>query len=399
MMMILLPAMASLLAVRWIYFKMLRIAKAKGLVDNPEARKLQAVPVPVVGGLTMFFGVLVGMMVAFASWSLNEGGVCHGLLITERVTVILPLILGLSVMLYAGCLDDVLGLSPKTRFAVEILVILGMTLSTGVCVDSLHGLWGVGEFSWRVAMPLTVFAGVGVINAINMMDGVNGLSSGICIVCCLLCGMHFFLQGDWGLASLAFCTAVSLSVFFVHNVFGGTSRMFIGDAGTMCLGLMMSWFVFCIMHSGTFAYDGAYQICPTAMVVALFSVPVADTLRVMTQRMVGGRSPFSPDKMHLHHAFVDLGFSHAATTLCEVVIGLTVVSAWVISLLLGASMEMQLYVVIGVAALLVWAMYFFLRHEATSHSRIAHSLRSLAQSTHWEESRWWQRLGRCLDNR
>ncbi len=393
---ILLPVLVSLVAVRWIYFKILRIAKDKKLVDHPEARKLQAAPVPVVGGLTIFFGLIFGLLVGCAVADLCKEGLLPCPL-AMSLSDILPVVLCMSVMLYTGCMDDVLGLSPKARFIIEILVILGLVASTGVCVDSLHGLWGIGEFSMWVALPLTIFAGVGIINAINMIDGVNGLSTGICISCALLCGVHFIYDGDWGNALMAFCLVASLVLFFVHNVFGNTSRMFIGDAGTMLLGILMTWFVISIMHNGHFPYTAGYNICPTAMVVALFSVPVADTLRVMTMRVVNGRSPFSPDQTHLHHAFVSLGFSHSITTLSEVVVGLVVVLAWVLSVLYGASFEWQLYIVVLVAAVLVWGTYFFLVHERSSNSRLAIWIRTFAAHTHFEETKWWRRFSSYLD--
>ena len=89
--------------------------------------------------------------------------------------------MAMVIMLYVGGLDDILGLSARTRFGIEVVVILGMCLGTDGWVDSLHGLWGIRAFSLYIAVPLTVFAGVGIINAINMIDGVNGLSSGLCM--------------------------------------------------------------------------------------------------------------------------------------------------------------------------------------------------------------------------
>ena len=168
----------------------------------------------------------------------------------------------MSAMLYAGAIDDILGLTPTARFVIEILVIAGVVLASGVCMDSLHGLWGVSDFSWWIAPPLTVFAGVGVVNSINMVDGVNGLSSGLCVQCCLLFGAVFMAVGDYANSLLAFSMAASLLPFFVHNVFGNTSRMFIGDAGTMVMGMLMTWFVISAMNSSTplASYSDSYSM-------------------------------------------------------------------------------------------------------------------------------------------
>lgn len=392
-----LPVVVSLLAVRWVYFKILKIAKEKNLVDNPDARKLQKVPVPVVGGLAVFFGLLFGLLCGITMMNIFAGdiGMFSGIVSVNRL---LPIVLGMSIMLYVGCMDDIMGLSPKARFLIEILVILGLIYSSGISVDSLHGLWGIDEIPSVVAVPLTIFAGVGIINAINMVDGVNGLSSGLCITCSMLFGLQFFCIGDYVNAVLAFSIASSLFLFFIHNVFGNQSRMFIGDAGTMVMGVLMTWFVMCSMHDAGRGMILDYAYCPTAMVVAILSVPVADTLRVMTMRVFHGKSPFSPDKTHLHHAFVGIGVSHSITALSEILIDVAVVAIWYLSVRLGAPLHCQLYTVVLVAAILVWGTYAFLVHEQNSNSRIARWLRGFSPKTHLGSTEWWQRLTYRLDS-
>lgn len=388
---ILIGGLTAYAAVRWIYFKVLKVAFEKRLVDNPEARKLQKRPVPVVGGLAVFFGVLAGLLAAAAF---------HYSCDPERVSVnLLPIVCGMSVMLYTGALDDILGLSPRARFWIEIASILGLVFSTGMCIDTFHGLWGVGELSWWVAVPLTVFAGVGIINAINMIDGVNGLSSGLCMMCCMLFGLAFLKAEDTGNAVLAFTMAAALIPFFVHNVFGLKSRMFIGDAGTMVMGLLMAWFVMCVLskNSSVAYYSEAVGVNLIAMSLAILSVPIADTLRVMTMRVLKGRSPFQPDKTHLHHVFVNVGVSHFITAMSELLIGLTITAAWGISVLLHAPVEMQLYVVIGAAVVFVWGTYGVLRYNAKHHTEFLHWLTHFSVSTHLGRKEWWKELTRWLD--
>ena len=122
--------LVSLLSVRWVFFKVLKIAKDKHLVDNPDARKLQKAPVPVVGGLAVFFGVVIGVLVGvsmcgllshFADLEFESG----------MFSCLLPVVLSMVVMLYAGAMDDILGLTPTSRFVLEILVVLTIMLSTG----------------------------------------------------------------------------------------------------------------------------------------------------------------------------------------------------------------------------------------------------------------------------
>lgn len=383
-------AVLSLASVRMVYFKILKLAKDKGLVDNPDARKLQKKPVPVVGGLAVFLGVVVGVLSGCVLLSLTE-------LDSESGMRLIPILLSMSVMLYSGTLDDVVGLTPKARFAIEIFTLLAIIFATDISIDSLQGLWGVEEFSQWVSVPLTVFAGVGIINAINMIDGVNGLSSGLCITCSLIFSALFLELGDIYNAILAICLAASLFLFLIHNVFGDNSRMFIGDAGTMVMGLLMTWFVMCIMNSESRIMDVSDNVCVVAMVVAFLSVPVADTLRVMTMRIFKKKSPFSPDKTHLHHAFISLGVSQSITSLCIVIINLLVVGFWRFSVYLKAPLHCQLYLVVLVAAILVWGTYAFLKQEALSNSSLANRLRNFSLKTHFGKTEWWQRLAFFLD--
>ena len=319
-------AFASVVAVHWIYMKVLKIAKLKDLVDNPDARKLQKSPVPVLGGLAVFFGLLIGSL-CFAA--LNGGLVGH-----------LPAMLAASVMLYVGMMDDMLGLSPISRLLIEILAVTGMIFASGLCVDSLHGLWGIGQFSWWIAVPLTVFAGVGLINAYNMVDGVNGLSSGLCIACSIMLSVVFWKRSDIVDCALALCFGASLFPFFLHNVFGDRSRMFIGDAGTMVMGMLVSWFMIRVLSSkNPYMYSDGDHVCLVAMMIAIASVPVFDTLRVMAGRMFRGESPFHADKTHLHHIFISLGVSHSITALSEILMDIAVAAIWFVTFKCGLGVD------------------------------------------------------------
>ena len=376
---VVLPSLVALATVNWIYFRILRIAKEKDLVDNPDARKLQNEPVPVMGGVAVFFGIVSGILV--------------GCILTDCMPL-LPVLLAMVVLLYMGAMDDLTGLSQLGRVLVEVVVLLEMIFAAGKCVDSLHGLWGIEAFSWWIAVPLTVFAGVGIINAINMIDGVNGLSSGLCMTCAGLFGGVFFARGDVPNAMLAFAMCAGLVPFFLHNVFGKRSRMFIGDAGTMMMGALMSWCIMCLLTSGSGSSDG--KLCLVALALAILSVPVFDTLRVMTLRMVHGISPFKADKTHLHHAFIAVGISHSITALSEVLIDIVIVLVWLITYRLGASQETQLYVVIAASALLVWGTYALLR-QGEKDNAIGRALGKLAPKTHLGHTKAWLRLQEKLD--
>lgn len=380
-------ALLSLVAVHWIYMKVLHIAMDKNIVDHPDARKLQLTPTPVLGGLAVYFGLMVGIALAACLFDNFYG--------------LLPIMIGSSVMLYIGSIDDILGLKPSMRAFVEALTILGIIFASDMCVDDLHGLWGIYEFSWWIGIPLTVFAGVGIINAFNMVDGVNGLSSGLCITCSLLMGTIFYKSGDPANAALAYCFAAALLPFLLHNVFGDKSRMFIGDGGTMVMGLLVSWFVMRVMHYGGIATMNelrAPNMNMTAMLLAVVSVPVIDTLRVIVGRLARHQSPFLPDKTHLHHVFVGLGISHSITALSEILLNITVVAIWYLTYKIGVCINGQLYITIIVAVLLVAGTYIFLHYQETHHTKLQKKLQKASIKTHFGRKDWWKHLSRILDN-
>lgn len=378
----------SFIAVRWIYFKILKIAKDKNIVDNPDARKLQKMPIPVMGGIAVFFGVLTGVL---ASQAIPFNFPEH--------SDILPALCAMSVMLYVGAMDDIIGLSAKSRITIEILTIIALIYSSGCCVDTLRGLWDIYHFSWWIGVPLTVLTGVGIINAVNMIDGVNGLSSGLCIVCGLMFGLVFLKSGDMPNALIAFAMVGALLPFIIHNVFGLHSRMFIGDAGTMVMGVLMTWFVMCILRDDTRLtyYAGAKGVNLIALVLAILSLPVADTLRVMTMRILKGRSPFSPDKTHLHHVFINIGVSHSVTALTEIFIQCVIVLIWVISVKCDVPFDIQLYIVIFSAMFFVWGTYCFLRYHIYNHTSFLHFLTHFSIATHMGRTNWWKRITGWLD--
>lgn len=388
---LLVTSLASFIAVAWIYPKILKIAVDRNLCDKPGERKLQKSPVPVLGGVAVAFGIFVGL----------QAGVvfCH-LTSTAFLIPAFSILSALIVMLYVGAVDDLIELTPRIRFCIEILLVAGIICGSDACIDSLHGLWGIGEFSWWIGVPLTVFASVGIINAINMIDGVNGLSSSLCILCSTLFGFVFLQGGVLTIAIINFAMAASLVPFLIHNVIGLRSKMFIGDAGTMMMGILMSYDVIQLLRTDTAPHwqqMGGQGFGLVALTIAILALPVADTLRVMTQRILRHQSPFSPDKTHLHHVLMEYSFSHAITTIVEVLIAVLVFLSWYIAYKLGGSIEVQLYVVVLAAMSLVWGLYAYLSSRRTVRTGIAWRLRSLFARLRQGETEWWRKAQEWVD--
>lgn len=352
---ILLPVIAfavAFLSALWLHPKIVHVAKLKGITDNPDKRKLQREPVPVLGGVVVFFGIALGI------------GVISPYCQCPDIMLLFSLLL---LMLYTGTMDDIFGLSPKLRLTIEIIAALAIIYICGYSIDNLHGLWGIYRISPWLGVPLTVIAVVGIINAINLIDGVNGLSSGYCIMACAIFGGVFMFTEDTIMSALAFAGIGALIPFFAHNVFGNKLRMFIGDGGTLMMGMMLSMFVLRVLdkyHTTAMILTNECSEREFGMIpftLAVLAIPVFDTLRVMTRRMMRGTSPFSPDKTHLHHAFIRMGFSHLTTTLSILGLNLLIVAGWYGLYTLGCSINAQLLFVITFALIFTVGVYLAAR--------------------------------------
>lgn len=335
-----LPVFIASLVVFLIHPRLVKIAKEKQIVDNPNARKLNKVPIPVLGGVGVFFGLMFGLGVA-------------GYYV-EDIEIQFELIIAMMVMLYTGVGDDILDISPVARFALQILAVCMMMFLCGIYIDNFHGLWGIYRLPLAFSIALTVVSGVGIINSINLIDGVDGLCSGYGMFASLLFGICFVRMGDISYAVLALSMFGALIPFMLHNMFGFKNKMFLGDGGSLVLGFMCSLYVMRIIQSGSESITGS----TVSFTLAVMAVPVFDTLRVMIARMLKGRSPFSADKTHLHHMFIGLGFSHVLTAINILILNGLVVVAWHVCNVFDVCPEWQLYITAASGIAVTWGLYY-----------------------------------------
>lgn len=249
------------------------LAYKKNIMDTPNFRKLQRRPVPVLGGMSVYMAMVIGVFAGQFFYPSHD---------------ILAPVVGITVMFYVGLLDDLVGLKPSTRFFFQTLVIV-MFCYIGLQLNNLGGIFGVYELSPWVAWPLSIVSGVGLMNALNLIDGVDGLASGLGIFTCSVAGLFFVRHGDPVYALLAVVFVGALVPFFFCNVFSRKYKMFIGDSGSLILGTVAYLFC-CRMLSDTNYYPlDEYLI---SMLLTIYAVPVFDTLRVMTVRILHRKSPF-----------------------------------------------------------------------------------------------------------
>lgn len=380
---ILIPFVVALAASFWVFPKMLGVSLKKNIVDNPNARKLQRVPVPVLGGMVVQFGILVALCV------------CQ---LFVDCSNLFTVVLAMSIMLYIGTIDDILNISANVRFFLEILVALMIVYTCDYSLDNLHGMWGVYALSPYVGIPLTVVTVVGIVNAINLIDGVDGYSSGYCIMACIMFGVFFCVAGDLSMVMLAVVCAASLIPFFLHNVFGRASKMFIGDGGTLLMGCVMSIFVLNVLKSGTLCLQYCeWGIGLVPFTLAVLCVPVFDTVRVMMMRILRKTSPFHADKTHLHHLFIDMGFSHIGTTASILTLNCIVVLGWYISYKCGMSVDVQLYIVIALSMLVTVGLYYGMRYCGKRNWVIYRWMQWIGKKTHVERDGFFLWLQKLVD--
>jgi UDP-N-acetylmuramyl pentapeptide phosphotransferase/UDP-N-acetylglucosamine-1-phosphate transferase len=344
---ILLVFFISLIVAALMHQPVLYFAQKHNIYDNPEARKLQRTPVPVMGGFVVFFGAMAGSLSYWFKYDCSD---------------IIPVQVAMLIMLIVGAWDDMKNISPKLKFVIEIIVVTVLMIVNNYPVNDLHGLWGMYEISPWIAWPLSIIGCVGIINAINMIDGIDGLSSGICIMIFSIYSWWFFITEDFVRAALGVSIVGGLIPFFVMNVFGNKSKMFIGDAGTLMLGMAI-----CDMVLAMLTHDAPVtkrlikpEFSRIAFALAVLAIPVFDTIRVMFGRISRGESPFTPDKTHLHHAFIDYGFHHLETSLLEIILNMMVVLVFAVIYFSHLSMQWQLYGVILAGIAVCFGLYYML---------------------------------------
>jgi UDP-N-acetylmuramyl pentapeptide phosphotransferase/UDP-N-acetylglucosamine-1-phosphate transferase len=279
------------------------------------------------------------------------------------------------IMLYTGVGDDILSLSPRLRFGVQIFTVCLMMFLGGIYIDNFHGLWGVTDLPKAIAIVLTVVSCVGIINSINLIDGVDGLCSGYGMFASILFATCFQRMGDVSYAALAYALFGALIPFMLHNMFGRKYKMFLGDGGSLVLGFICALFVMRVIQSG----NEVVSESTISLTLAVLAIPVFDTLRVMTARIIAKRSPFSPDKTHLHHMFIRLGYSHVITALNVIFLNGLVVLIWRLCKKLNLSGEVQLYVVIACGLLFTTGLYYTVEYLEKNKPQAYARLQQFAQ--------------------
>lgn len=291
--------------------RIIMISYKKNLFDEIDERKIHTRQIPRLGGvsfpliviLTLLF--ITGLRCLYGS-DFNEMGGRSALL------EFIFLICGMMMLLMIGIADDLIGVNYRSKLVTQVIAASFFPLS-GLYITNLGGLFNIYEIPAYIGMPLTVFMVVYITNAINLIDGIDGLASEVAGMALTVVGILFLIREMWIYAMLSFIVLGLLIPFFYFNVFGKADhcrKLFMGDTGSMTLGYLIS---FLAIH---FCMDipGAIQPEHNIWMVIAFSamiIPCFDVVRVVLVRLRNKKSPFLPDKNHIHHKFLMMGYSPA----------------------------------------------------------------------------------------
>jgi UDP-N-acetylmuramyl pentapeptide phosphotransferase/UDP-N-acetylglucosamine-1-phosphate transferase len=280
---------------------LIKVADLKRLYDEPgEPRKQHKVNIPAIGGIIIFAATLF----SFSLWFPDNAGV-------EGLKYVVCTFL---ILFFIGIKDDIVGTAPVKKLMGHILVGLILVLMANIRLTSLHGIFGVREIPEWASVFLSLFTYIVVVNAFNLIDGVDGLASGIGLIASLAFGFWFFLVGDFVSACLAFSLAGSLLAFLVFNF--PPAKIFMGDSGALVIGLIMSILAIRLIEFPKEELPEIIKgISKPVYALAVLAFPLFDTLRIFIRRTIKGESPFAPDNKHLHHRMLKIGLSHTQTTL------------------------------------------------------------------------------------
>ncbi|HEX6981559.1 MAG TPA: MraY family glycosyltransferase [Balneolaceae bacterium] len=306
------------------------ISHLKHLCDDPaDQRKLHKQATPNLGGIAIFAAIFVSFAVsgyAMESWS--------------------PfLAAGLTILFFSGIKDDILVISPLKKLLLQICAIAALALGGGLIITDLGGVFGFHEIPLWAGAILTFFTMAVVVNAYNLIDGVDGLAGGTGVIVSLFFGWWFWQAGMMAHAVLAITLTGSLLAFLKYNF--QPASIFMGDTGSQIVGFLLAFFAVSFVKAGV--AGGVDGIAPftnivPVLVLSVLIVPLYDTLRVFLVRAFNGKSPFRPDRSHVHHQLLDMGFTHR--TCCYVIYGFNISILGLTMLLAGMEINLLFSVVL-----------------------------------------------------
>ena len=292
--------------------QILLIAFRKNLFDQPGERKIHHIPVPRLGGLA-FTPVIFFTMALLLGANQYLGNSAVLIEFARNVNVLAMMLCAMTALYLVGIADDLIGVRYRAKFIVQILCGI-LLVGAGIWVRGFYGFLGLNYLNIWFGGILAVVLIVFITNAINLIDGIDGLASGLSAVACLYYGLVFFQLKYYTFALIAFVVLGVIVPFFCYNVFGNAEKqkkIFMGDTGALTIGVVLSLLS---IKLTTISINGVmWSYNPLVVAFAPLMIPCLDVIRVFFHRIRNGRDPFLPDKNHIHHKFLALGFNTRVT--------------------------------------------------------------------------------------
>jgi UDP-GlcNAc:undecaprenyl-phosphate GlcNAc-1-phosphate transferase len=277
----------------------INISNVKALFDEPNERSSHKRKIPSLGGI----GIFAGFIFAIVFWTPFN--------VFEDLQYIICAFL---LIFLIGAKDDILPMSPMKKMVGEILAACILVFKSNLFLGSFFGIFGIYELPYWLGVLFTIFTIVVIINAFNLIDGINGLAGFIGLIISSTFGIWFLAVDRIELSIVAFSMAGAVIAFLHYNF--SPAKIFMGDTGSLILGLNSSILALKYIELNNAMPDSLYAIKSVpAVTIGILIIPLFDTIRVFILRILRGRSPFYPDKTHIHHLLIDLGYSHVKSTL------------------------------------------------------------------------------------
>ena len=291
------------------------VSHKKHLFDMPDARKVHTAPVPRLGGLAFLPVILVTVFLIMGIY-LFVTDFQNTPSLVRFFQMLMFLFAGMTLLYLVGEADDLVGVGYRYKFLVQTVAAALIVLS-GNWLGSFAGLFGIENVPAWIGMPVTILAIIFITNAINLIDGIDGLASGLSIISLLTLTVLLLMNSSFSYTLFAVATLGIVLVFWFYNVFGNAMKghkLFMGDTGSLTLGYILS-FLTIHLSQDISGEHGKWQ-----MIVAFSSllVPMFDVVRVSLHRIRKGRSPFLPDKNHIHHKLIRAGMKKTGHVLVTI---------------------------------------------------------------------------------
>lgn len=313
--------------------QILHVSLEKRLFDRPNSRKVHNGIVPRLGGFGFLPVILLtmGIMLVIPAAYSDDGAPSHSPEFIFFLPDIIVLIAAMVIMFMTGLFDDLVGLKYTVKFLAQFLAAV-LIVEAGEYICNYDTLFGITLTGSVIGKIITGFLIIYIINALNLIDGIDGLASGLCMTTLGFFGVAFYAEGLYLFSLLSWVCVGTLGVFWLFNVFGSKRRhtkIFMGDVGSLSIGVLVAFL--CIMLGKQAPGASAWGIAPLVLALSPLVLPLFDVIRVFFIRLINGNSPFLPDKRHIHHLMLNTGLSMKSVMVILILIqsGMVAINLWI----------------------------------------------------------------------